>query len=90
MITAGNMQGLNALFHVLIDPGDEIIVTDPGFASHLQQIRLCGGQPVYWSMDETQQWRLDLDRLPDLVTERTKAIVLVSPSNPTGKNLFGR
>ncbi len=85
MITAGNMQGLNALFHAIIDPGDEIIVTDPGFASHFQQIRLCRGEPVYWRMDESQGWRLDVDALPGLTTDRTKAIVLVSPSNPTGK-----
>ncbi len=85
IVTAGNMQGLNALFHVLIDPGDEIVVTDPGFASHFQQIRLCGGTPVYWKMDESLAWSLDLEALPGLVTDRTKAIVLVSPSNPTGK-----
>lgn len=85
MITAGNMQGMNALFHVLIDPGDEIIVTDPGFASHFQQIRLCGGRPVFWQMDESKAWSLDVDALPGLITDRTKALVLVSPSNPTGK-----
>jgi aspartate/methionine/tyrosine aminotransferase len=85
MITAGNMQGLNALFHVLIDPGDEIIVTDPGFASHFQQIRLCGGTPVHWSLDEARGWQLDTQSLPRLINSRTKAIVLVSPSNPTGK-----
>ncbi|MCP4317695.1 MAG: pyridoxal phosphate-dependent aminotransferase [Hyphomicrobiales bacterium] len=84
-ITAGNMQGLNALFHVLINPGDEIIVTDPGFASHFQQIRLCGGKPVYWSLDEESGWQLDLDALVGLINSRTKAIVIVSPSNPTGK-----
>jgi len=85
MITAGNMQGLNALFHVLIDPDDEIIMTDPGFASHAQQIRLCGGKPVHWKMHEEDRWSLDIGGLSDLITARTKAIVLVSPSNPTGK-----
>jgi aspartate/methionine/tyrosine aminotransferase len=85
VITAGNMEGLNALFHVLIDPGDEIIVTDPGFASHVQQVRMCGGVPVYWKMDEAAGWSLDVDALSGLVTDRTKAILLVSPSNPTGK-----
>ncbi len=85
MITAGNMQGLNALFHVITDPGDEIIVTDPGFASHFQQIKLCGGRPVHWEMDESRGWSLDVEALPGLITDRTKAIVLVSPSNPTGK-----
>lgn len=85
MITAGNMQGLNALFHVLIDPGDEIILTDPGFASHFQQILLCGGAPVHWRMDESSGWALDIDALPEIISNRTKAIVLVSPSNPTGR-----
>jgi aspartate/methionine/tyrosine aminotransferase len=85
LITAGNMQGLNTLFHVLIDPGDEIIVTDPGFASHFQQIRLCGGEPIGWPLVERDDWRLDVEQLPSLISERTKAIVLVSPSNPTGK-----
>ena len=85
VVTAGNMEGLNALFHVLIDPGDEIIVTDPGFASHFQQIRLCGGEPVFWKLDEARGWRLDVDALPGLISERTKGIVLVTPSNPTGK-----
>jgi aspartate/methionine/tyrosine aminotransferase len=85
MITAGNMQGVNALLHVILDPGDEVVVTDPGFASHFQQIRLCGGVPVHWKMDESRGWSLDLEALPGLVGARTKAILLVSPSNPTGK-----
>jgi aspartate/methionine/tyrosine aminotransferase len=87
IITAGNMQGLNALFHTIIDPGDQVIVTDPGFASHFHQIRLCGGEPVHWAMDESRGWALDVDALPGLINERTKGIVIVSPSNPTG-NIF--
>ena len=87
LVTAGNMQGLNALFHAIVDPGDQIIVTDPGFASHFHQIRLCGGEPVHWAMDESRGWALDVDALPGLITARTKGIVVVSPSNPTG-NIF--
>lgn len=85
LITAGNMQGLSTLFRVIIDPGDEIILTDPGFASHFQQIKLCDGQSVSWPLDEQQGWTLDVDALPSLITDKTKAIVIVSPSNPTGK-----
>lgn len=85
LISAGNMQGLSTLFRVIINPGDEIILTDPGFASHFQQIALCGGHSVGWPLDEKNAWQLDVDRLPDLITEKTKAIVIVSPSNPTGK-----
>jgi aminotransferase len=85
LITAGNMQGINLLLHVLLDPGDEVVVTDPGFASHLQQIRLCGGTAVHWALDESTGWSLDVEALPSLIGERTKAIVLVTPSNPTGR-----
>jgi len=85
MINAGNMQSLNTLFHTMLDPGDEIILTDPCFASHIQQITLFNGKPVYWKLDESNGWKLDLKKLPELITDKTQAIVLVSPSNPTGK-----
>ena len=52
---------------------------------HIQQINLFSGKPVYWPLDENNNWSLDLDLLPDLITNKTQAIVLVSPSNPTGK-----
>lgn len=89
MVTAGNMQGLYTILRVVIDPGDEIILTDPGFPSHFQQIRLCGGKPVCWRLLEEKAWGLDVAALPDLISPRTKAIILVSPSNPTGK-IFSR
>lgn len=85
LMTTGNIQGLNALFHTILDPDDEVILTDPGFVSHILQIRLCGGTPVFWPLDEEQGWALDVSMLERLITPRTKAIVLVSPSNPTGK-----
>jgi aspartate/methionine/tyrosine aminotransferase len=61
-----------------------VIVTDPGFSSHIQQIRLCNGNVVYWPLDEDAGWVLDVDALTGLVTSRTRAIILVNPSNPTG------
>lgn len=85
LISAGNMQGLNTLFHTMLDPGDEIILTDPCFASHIQQINLFSGAPVFWPLDEDNNWQLDVDKLPALITDKTQAIVIVSPSNPTGK-----
>jgi aspartate/methionine/tyrosine aminotransferase len=84
MINAGNMQGLNTLFHTMLDPGDEIILTDPCFASHIQQVTLFNGVPVYWPLDEGNGWQLDIAALTRLITPKTQAIVLVSPSNPTG------
>ncbi len=84
MVTAGNMEGLQTVFQAIVDPGDEVIVTDPGFVSHISQIKFNGGIPVYWSMDESNGWELDIDALPNLIGPRTKALVLVTPSNPTG------
>lgn len=52
IVTSGNMEGLQVLFHAIVGPGDEVIVTDPGFVSHIAQIRFNGGVPVFWKMDE--------------------------------------
>ncbi len=87
MITAGNMEGLNTLFHVIVEEGDEVIVTDPGFVSHIQQIQFNGGKPVFWQMDESRGWQKKIEKLPALIGPQTKAIILVSPANPTGSIL---
>jgi len=84
IISAGNMEASSVLLRTILEPGDEVIVTDPGFSSHFIQIRLKGGRPVLWRLDEARDWSLDLDALPALITQRSKAILLVTPSNPTG------
>ncbi len=84
VVSAGNMQGVSVLLRTLLNPGDEVVVTDPGFVSHLQQIHLCHARPVSWKLDENNGWRLDVDVLEPLIGPRTRAIILVSPSNPTG------
>jgi aspartate/methionine/tyrosine aminotransferase len=89
LITSGNMEGMSTLFRVLLDPGDEVIVTDPGFVSHYQQVELRGARAVPWRLDEARGWNLAPETLDSLITERTKALVLVSPSNPTG-TIFAR
>jgi aspartate/methionine/tyrosine aminotransferase len=85
MITAGNMEGMYTLLQLITNPGDEIIVTDPCFASHIQQVYICGGKPVFWPLDEDNGWALNIDALAGLITEKTKAIIINSPSNPTGR-----
>jgi aspartate/methionine/tyrosine aminotransferase len=86
-VTAGNMEGLATLLGTVCAPGDEVVVTDPGFASHIQQIQYNGARPVFWEMDGSRGWALDLDALDRIVGPRTKAILLVTPSNPTGRVL---
>ena len=84
MISSGNMEGVHCLLQAILDPGDEVIVTDPGFVSHIAQIQLHGGKPVFWKLNEAMGWTLNIAALPRLATPRTKAILLVTPSNPTG------
>ncbi len=84
VITAGNMEGVKTLLRTILAPGDEVIVTDPCFASHILQIGLCGGRAVYLPLGEKNGWELDPGLLDGLVCARTKAILLVSPHNPTG------
>jgi aminotransferase len=84
LVTAGNMQAMSTMLKVLLEAGDEVIVTDPGFCSHVQQIELAGGVPRYWRLDEARHWQLDMDALPALVNRRTRAVI---PTRQAGSSL---
>lgn len=84
MVTAGAMEALMCVFQTIVNPGDEVIMTSPGFSSHIQQILLAGGTPKFLPLIEEKNWAIDLAALPKLITKKTKAIVLCSPCNPTG------
>lgn len=82
VVTAGALNGLAATFIALLDPGDEVLVPDPAFANYSAQIALAGGTPV--PVPLTRGWQIDLDAVRDRLSQRTRAIVLNSPANPTG------
>ena len=84
MITTGAMEGLMDAFQSIINPGDEVLMTSPGFSSHIEQTLLAGGVPKFLPLLEEKGWAMDLEALPKLITEKTKAIILCSPCNPTG------
>ena len=68
----------------LVEPGDEVIYPDPGFPTYKAMIEVAGGIPVPVPLVEAQDFSFDLDVFDRLVSEKTKMIVLNSPSNPTG------
>src|SRR5690606_2204036 len=68
----------------LCDPGDEVIVPAPYWVSYAEQIKLAGARPVIVETTEENGFRLTPDQLAAAVTQRTKAIMLNSPTNPTG------
>ncbi|MBN2395114.1 MAG: pyridoxal phosphate-dependent aminotransferase [Candidatus Atribacteria bacterium] len=84
LVTAGGTQGLFSIFYVLLNPGDELIVPDPGFLAYGSQVSLAGGNPIYLPIREENHFQINPDELRQLVTKKTKAILLNSPSNPTG------
>jgi aspartate/methionine/tyrosine aminotransferase len=85
LVTAGGLNGLTVTLLAILDPGDEVIVTDPTYAGIINRVRLSGGTPVFvpflW---DGRQWRLDLAALEAAVTPRTRAMLLMSPSMPSG------
>ena len=84
LITAGGSEGLMACALALYDPGDEVLVPDPGFVLYAPHARIAGATPVPYSLAEEQRFLPDLDELERRVTPRTRALVVNSPSNPTG------
>lgn len=85
VITAGGLSGvLNALL-AMLEPGDEVIITDPAYAGLLNRIRLAGGIPrLVPLLPAASGWRLDCDALAECVTDRTRVVLTMSPSMPTG------
>ncbi len=68
----------------LVNPGDEVVYPDPGFPTYRAMIGVAGGVPVPVRLREALGFSLDLEQLQDLITSRTRLLILNSPSNPTG------
>jgi aspartate aminotransferase len=71
----------------MIDEGDEVIIPDPAWGTYDASIRLAGGKPRYAVLHPDHEFRMDPDDLAELITPRTRMIVVNSPSNPTGSVL---
>ncbi len=85
VITGGGTPALLSALLATVDHGDEVIATDPCYAGFIGRIRLAGAQPVFAPLVVVDgRWRLDLDRLAAAVTPRTRAVLLMSPSMPSG------
>ena len=84
IVTAGGTQALFSAFYVLLNPGEELIVPDPGFLVYGSQVTLASGNPVYLPIREKNNFQIDPNELKRLITKKTKAILINSPSNPTG------
>lgn len=84
LVTNGGKQAIYEAFAAILDPGDEVIVPAPYWTTYPESIRLAGGVPVEVVADETTGYRASVEQLEAARTERTKVVLFVSPSNPTG------
>jgi len=84
LVTNGGKQAIYEAFATILDPGDEVLLPAPYWTTYPEAIRLAGGVPVEVLADETQDYKVTTSQLEEAVTERTKALLFCSPSNPTG------
>ncbi|MEO5708559.1 MAG: pyridoxal phosphate-dependent aminotransferase [Nocardioidaceae bacterium] len=84
LVTNGGKQAIYEAFATILDPGDEVLLPAPYWTTYPEAIRLAGGVPVEVLADETQGYKVTVDQLEAAVTDRTKAMLFCSPSNPTG------
>ncbi|MET9416384.1 pyridoxal phosphate-dependent aminotransferase [Streptomyces klenkii] len=84
LVTNGGKQAIYEAFAAILDPGDEVIVPAPYWTTYPESIRLAGGVPVEVVADETTGYMVSVEQLEAARTERTKVLLFVSPSNPTG------
>lgn len=69
---------------MLLDEGDEVIIPTPYWVSYPEQVKLAGGKPVYVEGLEGNEYKITAEQLREAITEKTKAVIINSPSNPTG------
>jgi aspartate/methionine/tyrosine aminotransferase len=84
LVTNGGKQAVYNAFATLLDPGDEVLLVAPYWTTYPEAIKLAGGVPVEVVTDETSGYLATVEQLEAARTERTKVLLFVSPSNPTG------
>ena len=84
LISNGGKQALYNAFATLLDRGDEVLLPTPFWTTYPEMVNLCGGIVVEVPTDETTGYRTSVAQLDEFITDKTKALVFVSPSNPSG------
>lgn len=84
IVCAGATQALMLLMVTLVNPGDEVIIQGPNWPDYRGQIDMVNGKTVYARVSEENEFKMTADVIEPLITEKTKLIIINSPSNPTG------
>ena len=84
LATSGGGEALEFILACILDEGDEILVPDPAWLNYHNVPRMLGAVPVTYSLKEENGYQMDLAELRSKVTDKTKAVVIITPNNPTG------
>lgn len=84
IVTTGAKHALYTAFQAILEQGDEVIIPSPYWVSYTEQVKLADGQPVLVETFEENQFKLTADQFEAAITDQTRAIIINSPSNPTG------
>ena len=84
VITVGGSEAVDISMRVLLNPGDEVIICDPGYVSYVPAVTMADGTPVILPLKEENQFRITPEDLEAVITPKTKAILMNFPNNPTG------
>ena len=87
VVTCGSQEAMTAAFLAVVDQGDDVLLPNPSFPAYDACVRIAEGNPVYYRLPADTEFGFDIDEFRDAITPNTKAAVVISPSNPTGKIL---
>ena len=87
VITAGSQEALYLALLTLVDDGDEVLLPNPGFVAYPTIVRMAGGDAQFYRLPRERDFGFDIDEFRRALTPRTKVVVCISPSNPTGRIL---
>lgn len=84
MVTTSGCHAMWLILEAILDDGDEVIIPEPYFTPYLQQVELARGKAVFLETLEEEEFQINIERLEKCITNRTKALIINTPNNPTG------
>ena len=85
VVTVGSQEAMTAAFLSIVDEGDDVLLPNPSFPAYEACVKIAGGNPVYYRLPAENDFKFDISHFKASITPKTKAAVVISPSNPTGK-----
>ena len=84
-VMVGSQEAMTAAFLAIVDEGDEVLIPNPSFPAYENCVNISGGKPVFYRLPADKDFAFDIEEFKSKITPKTRAAVVISPSNPTGK-----